>query len=76
MHYNDLYTTGQITIEELRQHQANEMPRCVNHLGRPAYGITADGPMCEECGCAWIRSHRLYIVSQRVVRGGMGYETE
>ena len=71
MHYYDRFTHGDITIEELRQFQANDMPRCVNHNGKPAFAIIPDGPVCEECGADWIRETHLWRIAQAVVIGGV-----
>lgn len=71
MHYYDQYTRGEITIEELRQCQANDMPRCVDHAGRPAWFGTPAGWLCEECAAVWIAQTRLWRKAQAVVVGGM-----
>lgn len=64
MHYYEQYARGEITIEELRQHQANALPRCINHPGRPAHGVIPDGPVCEECGAAWVLSREYHLKAQ------------
>lgn len=59
MNYYAEYDAGRITIEELRQHQANDMPRCANHPGRPAYCYDDDDmPMCHECIIPWAIRHQ------------------
>ena len=57
--------------DELRQTQANQLPRCINHPGRPAPGIVPDGPVCDECGATWVRETTLWRKAQGLVQGGL-----
>ena len=75
-HIDTLYETARHEREqspiwdELRQAQANQLPRCVNHPGRAAPGVIPDGPVCEECGAMWVAETTLWRKAQGLIRGG------
>lgn len=54
----------------LRHEEADAMPACANHPGRPAYGGFEE-PLCAECAEWEIRRRRLWLKSFSLVRGGV-----
>ena len=57
--------------DELRAAEAAEMPSCVNHPGRATVGGFDDAFYCAECVGPELIRRRLWLVSFRLVRGGL-----
>lgn len=54
----DAARAGMVTWESVRQHQADLMPRCVNHTDRPAPVIWEGQALCVGCIEAGARARR------------------
>lgn len=70
-HIQPLYDLSDEAWDALRQDEATKLPTCVNHPGRPTAGGFDDAYFCHECIEPELRRRRLWLVSFRLVRGGL-----